>query len=244
VLHALTRFLGRSRTDPSQLSFDLAVPALTADDLLSRLRSLGLKRIATLTLTRNRAVMVSFRGTELRVHEAYLGAEEPVLRAIVQFVEGRTRADRRAAQRHILAHDVPAVARKITRERTAPQDVPHAERLAAAHRDLNARYFGGALQEIPIRVSRRMRSRLGHYTAATAVGDSAEIAISRSHLRRHGWEEALHTLLHEMVHQWQDETGRPIDHGGAFRAKAREVGIEAAARRMVCAPVPRIARSA
>ena len=33
------------------------------------------------------------------------------------------------------------------------------------------------------------------------------------HLRRHGWDEALHTLLHEMVHQWQDETGYPIDHG-------------------------------
>ena len=244
MLHALTRLFGGTRSDPSQLSFDLAVPAVTADDLLSGLRTLGLRRIATLTLTRNRAVMVSFRGTELRVHEAYLGAEEPVLRAIVQFVEGRTRADRRAAQRHILAHDVPAVPRVITRERTAPQDVPHAERLAAAHRQLNDQHFGGSLREIPIRVSRRMRSRLGHYTAATPAGDPPEIAISRSHLRRHGWDEALHTLLHEMVHQWQDETGRPIDHGAAFRGKAREVGIEAAARRMVCAPAPRIARSA
>lgn len=244
MLHAIARFLGRSLHDPSQLSFDLAVPAITAEDLLARLRSLGLKRINTLTLTRNRAVMVSFRGTELRVHEAYLSAEEPVLRAIVQFVEGRTRADRRAAQRHILAHDVPAVPRRITRERTTPQDLPLAARLAEAHRDLNARHFGGTLKEVPIRVSRRMRSRLGHYTAATPAGDPPEIAISRSHLRRHGWEETLHTLLHEMVHQWQDETGRPIDHGRAFRAKAREVGIEAAARRMVCAPAPRIARSA
>ena len=244
MLHALSRFLGRSHSDPSQLSFDLAVPAVTAEDLLTRLRSLGLKRIQTLTLTRNRAVMVSFRGSELRVHEAYLGADEPVLRAIVQFIEGRTRAERRAAQRDILAHDVPAVPRRITRERTAPQDASLAERLTAAHRELNDRYFAGALRDIPIRVSRRMRSRLGHYTAATTAGDPAEIAISRSHLRRHGWDEARHTLLHEMVHQWQDESGRPIDHGAAFRAKAREVGIEAAARRMVCAPSPRIARSA
>jgi len=244
VLHAIARLLGRSRIDPSQLSFDLAVPAVTADDLLSRLRVLGLRRIATLTLTRNRAVMVSFRGSELRVHEAYLSADEPVLRAIVQFVEGRTGADRRAAQRHILAHDVPAVPRRISRERTAPQDVPLAQRLAAAHRELNARYFGDALTAVEIRVSRRMRSRLGHYTAATPAGDPAEIAISRSHLRRHGWDETLHTLLHEMVHQWQDETGHAIDHGRVFRAKAREVGIEAAARRMVCAPQPRIARSA
>jgi hypothetical protein len=244
VLHAIARLLGRTRLDPSQLSFDLAVPAITADDLLSRLRALGLKRISTLTLTRNRAVMVSFRGGELRVHEAYLSAEEPVLRAIVRFVEGRTRLERREAQRHILAHDVPSVPRRISRERTAPQDLPLAHRLADAHRELNARHFGGTLQEVPIRVSRRMRSRLGHYTAKTPAGDPAEIAISRSHLRRHGWDETLHTLLHEMVHQWQDETGRPIDHGRAFRAKAREVGIEAAARRMVCAPTPRIARSA
>ena len=33
-----------------------------------------------------------------------------------------------------------------------------------------------------------------------------------------------------MVHQWQDETGRAIDHGAGFRAKAREVGIAAVAR--------------
>ena len=244
MLHAIARFLGRARNDPSQLSFDLAVPAITAEDLLARLRSLGLKRISTLTLTRNRAVMASFRGNELRLHEAYLSAEEPVLRAIVQFVEGRTRADRRAAQRHILTHDVPAAPRRIARERTSPQDMSLAGRLAEAHRDLNARHFGGALTEVPIRVSRRMRSRLGHYSAATPAGDPAEIAISRSHLRRHGWDETLHTLLHEMVHQWQDETGRPIDHGSAFRVKAREVGIEAAARRMVCTPAPRIARSA
>jgi hypothetical protein len=78
-----------------------------------------------------------------------------------------------------------------------------------------------------------MRTRLGHYTAASPVGEPAEIVISRDHVSRHGWDEALHTLLHEMVHQWQDETGRPIDHGATFRAKAREVGITPSARRTV-----------
>jgi hypothetical protein len=87
-----------------------------------------------------------------------------------------------------------------------------------------------------------MRSRLGHYTPRSPAGDPAEIAISRSHVRRHGWNEAIHTLLHEMVHQWQDETGLPIDHSRVFRMKAREVGIEAAARRMVCLRSPRIHR--
>jgi hypothetical protein len=58
-----------------------------------------------------------------------------------------------------------------------------------------------------------------------------EIVISRRHIRRHGWKAALETLLHEMVHQWQDETGLTVDHGGEFRRKAREIGIAPSARR-------------
>jgi hypothetical protein len=34
-----------------------------------------------------------------------------------------------------------------------------------------------------------------------------------------------------MVHQWQDETGHPLDHGPAFRAQARELGIVPRAKR-------------
>jgi hypothetical protein len=242
VFHAVARFLRRGRLDPTQLTLELDVPARDAGELLVRLRALGIRRIATVTLTRNRAVMVSYRGTELRIHEAYLGAPVPVLVAIVNFVEGRTRAERRAAQREILDHQVPAIPRRPAIERTRPEDAPFAEKLVEAHRALNLRYFGGALAEIPIRVSRRMRSRLGHYTARSPAGDPAEIAISRTHIRRHGWSEAIHTLLHEMVHQWQDETDQPIDHSRVFRMKAREVGIEASARRMVCLRSPRIHR--
>ena len=242
MLHAVARFLRRGRLDPAQLTFELDVPARDAEELLARLRALGIRRIATVALTRNRAVMVSYRGTELRIHEAYLAAPGPVLTAIVNFVEGRTRAERRAAQREILDHQIPSVPRRPTIERTRPEDAPVAEKLVEAHRALNARYFGSALGAIPIRVSRRMRSRLGHYTARTPGGEPAEIAISRSHVRRHGWNEAVHTLLHEMVHQWQDESGQPVDHGRVFRMKAREVGIEASARRMVCARSPRIHR--
>jgi hypothetical protein len=46
-------------------------------------------------------------------------------------------------------------------------------------------------------------------------------------------DEAIKTLLHEMVHQWQDETGRPVDHGAGFREKSRLVGIVPRARRAV-----------
>jgi SprT-like family protein len=78
-----------------------------------------------------------------------------------------------------------------------------------------------------------MKSRLGHYTHRDKSGGGAEIVISRRHIRRHGWSEAIETLLHEMVHQWQDESGLTVDHGRQFRAKARTVGIAPSARRDV-----------
>lgn len=230
MLQALKRMFGRG-ADPAQLSFELEPGPRTADDLLLRLRALGLRRIARCRLTNNRNVMVSFRGGELRVHEGYLDAPPHVHQAIVTFIEGRTRAERHAAQRIIVSFTVASPAsRPIRRERTMPEDEPLAVRLAEWHARYNADFFGGTLRAVPVRVSRRMKSRLGHYTAATG-GASAEIAISWRHLKRHGWDEALHTLLHEMVHQWQDESGQQIDHGRAFRAKAREIGIVAAARR-------------
>lgn len=116
-------------------------------------------------------------------------------------------------------------------ERTHPADERFVYDLTKAHRALNSTKFGGELSEIPIRVSRRMKSRLGHYTLRGQERCRAEIVISRRHIRRHGWDEAIATLLHEMVHQWQDETGRKVDHGHEFRAKSRSVGITPRARR-------------
>ncbi|MDQ6887611.1 MAG: SprT-like domain-containing protein [Gemmatimonadota bacterium] len=222
----------RSLETVLQLRLELDVPPRSGPELLKRLEGFGMRGITRLRLTRNRAVMVSFSGPELRVHSAYLGAPPEVLQAIVVFVLGRTRADRRPAQRTILAFEVDAPSRPAKRrpERPHPDDVPLVRELHRWHRELNQRSFGGRLQDIPIRISGRMHARLGQYTVGRG-GDSAEIAISRSHIRRHGWAEALHTLLHEMVHQWQAESDQPIDHGSAFRAKAAVVGIAPYARR-------------
>ncbi len=230
----------RRRTDPAQLELPVAPaapPPRTAEELLGRMRDLGLRRVDRCTLTRNRTVMVSVGGVELRVHEGYLDAPEPVLRAIVAFVQGRTRADRRAAQRTIIAAAAVAHVRPRPPERTHPDDEAMVARLRALHARLNAGRFGGALRDIPVRVSRRMRSRLGHYVPA---GDHAtvEIVISRRHIRRDGWDDAIDTLLHEMVHQWQDESALHVDHGAAFRRKARQVGATPAAKGVVDSPGP------
>jgi hypothetical protein len=212
---------------------ELAFAPRTADELVERLRACGLsKDITTLRLTRNRTVMVSFRGSTLRVHRAFLVAPPDVLRAVATFVSGRTRAERAAAKKLVLAYPVPRPTKPRRRERRYPEDAPAEARLEAAHRSLNAERFNSALAPIAIRVSRRLKSRLGYYRIATAE-EPAEIVISRRHMRRHGWDEALGTLLHEMVHQWQDQSGGPVDHGRGFRAKARQVGVAAAARRAV-----------
>jgi len=143
----------------------------------------------------------------------------------------------REARKHLTLRDVRhtkklrlARARRVMR--THRDDEPIAMQLQLFHQRLNTERFDGELGNISVRVSRRMRSRLGHYAPAQR-GAPAEIAISASHVKRHGFEQALQTLLHEMVHQWQDESKLPLDHGAGFRAKAREVGITARAVRAV-----------
>lgn len=200
--------------------------------LFSRLQDLGLRGVDALVLMRTRTVMVSLIGRTLRVHEGYAEAPERVLRAIVAFAIARTKAERLAAREVILAHDVERAPVARRTEPARPGDVALIAQLTEAHRQLNAQWFGGALKSIPLRLSGRMATRLGHYDPGSRHL-AAEIVMSRGHIAKHGWKEAMHTLLHEMVHQWQHETGRPVDHGPEFRAKAREVGITPAARRDV-----------
>ena len=220
--------------DRNQLSLALESTPRDAGELLARLHSLGLpRRFTTLRLTRNRTVMVSFNGSQLRVHEAYMASPRYVHAAIVTFAAGRTRAERRAAREVILSQPFERGTRVRRQAGSRPDDLWMVAELERWHQRYNARHFGGALKPVHIRVSRRMKSRLGHYTVAIPRTSRAEIAIGHRHIVRHGWDEALHTLLHEMVHQWQDELGMPIDHGTRFRQKAREVGITAAAFRAV-----------
>lgn len=217
--------------DRAQLELPFA--PRTPDELLAQLTRLGLRGITALRLTRNRTVMVSYRNGSLRVHRAFLTAPSDVLQAVATFVSGRTRAERAAARRVLVTFPIPRESvRERRREPRRPEDAPAEARLTAAHTALNAERFGGQLQPVSIRVSRRLKSRLGYYRVATRE-EPAEIVISRRHLRRHGWAEAIATLVHEMVHQWQDESGGPVDHGRAFRRKAREVGVRPAARRPV-----------
>jgi hypothetical protein len=212
----------------------LAKDPTTAERLLHRLESFGLRGISALLLTSNRSTLVSFRAGRLRLHAAFQHAPDDVLRALAAFVCGRGAA-RVAARRIIVAYPLPrdATPRRPRTERLHPDDHALAQRLREAHARLNQERFGGTLQSIRVTVSRRMSTRLGHYAPARSHPGGAEISISRRHIRRHGWREAFDTLLHEMVHQWQEENAHPIDHGPLFRRKARDVGTTPLARRVL-----------
>ena len=224
-------------SDRDQLALELGEePPRNAEELKSRLQRLGLGSQYRVRLTTNRTVVVSYSGGELRIHNSFLGANEDVWKAIITFVHGRNRAARSEAKRTILDFPVARSAetprRRRRPERTHSADVPIIRELSRWHNAYNEERFAGSLRSVPIRISRRMKSRLGHYSPASE-GYEPEIVLSRRHIRRDGWEEALHTLLHEMVHQWQDEQGLVVDHGASFRAKARAVGITPLACRAV-----------
>lgn len=202
------------------------------EDLSSRLYRLGLDPNVRVSLTDNGTTMVSFGDGWLRVHRGYSTAGDEVVGAIVRFARAK-RGDRRSEARRVLlsyASVLPGRRARLRREATHPDDESYATRLTEAHAELNAQFFGGALKPMTIRVSRRMKRKLGHYSLASAE-HPADIAIGRRHIRRDAWEDVIHTLLHEMVHQWQQETGLPVAHDRAFRVKAREVGINPGAVR-------------
>jgi len=222
----------RWRGDPSQIELPLAV---SPEAFRARLRAAGLDDNWTVSLTDNRTTMASYKGQALRVHRSYATAPDHVLRAIVRFVTATRRDARREASRVIVGHAPDRQAEDAVpirqRELTHPADAPFVARLVEAHGAYNAQFFGGLLRAIPVRVSRRMRRKLGHYSVGSD-GLPPEIAIGRRHIRVDRWDDVLHTLLHEMVHQWQDENEMPVAHDRTFRRKAGEVGIDSRAIRV------------
>jgi SprT-like family len=207
------------------------------EHLPARLYLLGLHGVSRVVTHTNRSVMVSIgKRRVLRIHAGYAHASDSVLRAIIRFLDPRLpRAVRRAAQRELLAFPVeeyaPSGPPGLRLERPRPGDLLLLHRLSQAFDRFNCEHFAGNLSTLPIRLSGRMRTRLGELSVDLRTGQPIEIAISRRHIARHPWTEVEHTLLHEMVHQWQAESGLPVDHGPLFREKARQVGVVPGAKR-------------
>lgn len=112
-------------------------------------------------------------------------------------------------------------------------DADAVRQLAKSFQALNARHFGGALPALPIRLSGRLRTRLGQIVLERSTGRPVAIELNRRHVSADDPREVEATVLHEMVHLWQSVNGHRVDHGPRFRAEARRVGVTAAARRMM-----------
>jgi hypothetical protein len=210
----------------TQLALPLDAPPAPLD---VRLKALGLRQVAAIRTHRNRSVLVSLtRQGVLRVHADFSGAPDHVLLAIVRFLRrGVPEAERRQALTVLRGWPVssPERPRRARPAPASPEDARLLAKLANRWRELNVEHFGGSLGEIPIALSGRMRRRLGQLVYSHATGRPVEIVMKRRLVHRGPWADVEETLLHEMVHQWQAETGRKVDHGRDFRRKAREVGI-------------------
>jgi hypothetical protein len=163
------------------------------------------------------------------VHADYAGAPDHVLAAIARFFRRGAPAEERQRALAVLRSwpvSSPEGPRRRTRRAPpSPEDARLLAKLEARWRELNLEHFGGTLQEIPIALSGRLRRRLGQLVYSHATGRPIEIVMKRRLVHRGPWADVEETLLHEMVHQWQAETARKVDHGREFRRKAREVGI-------------------
>lgn len=211
-----------------------AEPRSDADRILQIVRRshAGWQRVV---LTRNRRIMasVSRDGRQLRLHESFAAAPEAVLVSVSELFSARNRGRRAAAREAVRAFIAGLPPAEPGRPRRRPEpataaDRRHLARLQAEFDRVNDASFGGELPRVPLHLSRRMRSRNGHFCS-----HPVEIVINRR-LCSHGAPgEAEHTLRHEMVHLWQHATGRSVDHGADFRAMARRLDVHPRATRNV-----------
>ena len=142
----------------------------------------------------------------------------------------KTRNKRKAKTRARL-HRTKQHRRSRTRNKIDPIPESYTP-LRNAFMRLNHRLFKNELQPCLVTLQRK-RSALGYFagrrfrsTAGNFVSD--EIALNPAHFAERGAKKVLSTLVHEMVHQWQQHHGKPSRtgyHNAQWAAKMREIGL-------------------
>jgi hypothetical protein len=212
---------------------------LTPQEFLFELQRRGATRLSRVSFRRNRHIIWSLtqRGRVLNVHVAYGSATEELLDAFAMLArEGgiRSRATRLAAS---TVGAWPAVGYALQEARAARENglptgccaTPDQHRyLRALYRYFNRTRFGGRLPDsIPVRLSSRMVSSLGHMLPADGVQGPrrvAEIALNVDLMLPGNGAERLDTLLHEMAHAADFLESGNRGHGESWREWARRVG--------------------
>ena len=220
---------------------------LTTAEFLRQIRRRGARRIREVRFRDNRSTVWSLtrKGTVLNVHAAYQRATPAVLDAFATLAkEGGvgSAASRRAAE---LVASWPELERAIraarrrhaARQRRAAREdsITHCcatpeqrAYLRALYRYFNLTRFDGRLpDDVPVRLSARMRSALGHMVPGeTSDGGRyvVEIALNVDLMLVGNGAERADTLLHEMAHVADYLESGNRGHGPSWREWARRVG--------------------
>lgn len=214
---------------------------LTALDFLAELHARGATRLSRVSLRENRSVVWSLtqQGTVLNVHAAYAAAPPALLDAFAVVVRAggvRSAATRRAAS---AISDWPDVWRALaeTRATRKPRSVTSCcatpeqrAYLRALYRYFNVTRFGGMLpDDVPVRLSNRMKSSFGHMLPVEEVDGLRrveEIALNVDLMLQRNGPERIDTLLHEMAHAADYLESGNRGHGASWQAWARRVGCQ------------------
>ena len=230
------------------MSHDLA-PPWTEKGLLAALRSAGAPALEWVRFKSNRRTIwsVTSAGKALNLHEGYRSAPWALLRHFAAIVTGDDTRETGVAMSAVRGWSglEPAVARARRRtrkgartRRLGPREVrpgpccasrDEIERVRALFLRLNRERFQSALpQDVHLRLSRRMKSRLGHMHGHVRAGRRVvvEIALGADLLLQDNRKVLHDTLLHEMAHaaDWLFHGGR--GHGATWKAWALRVGCE------------------
>ena len=222
---------------------------LTSRDFLIELHRRGATRISRVSFRNNRSTVWSLTqgGTVLNVHAAYRAAPATLLDAFATLaIEGGigSRESERASQ---ALSEWPELVVAISRAREAhrsrigidSEDEPThccatAEQrayLRALYRYFNLTRFEAFLpDDVPVRLSSRMKSALGHMLScgdATTGRVVVEIALNVDLMLPGNGAERIDTLLHEMAHAADYLESGERGHGPSWRRWARRVGCRA-----------------
>lgn len=246
------------RRYPRTLGQLIPVSMLTEPNLRSRseaevlafLRERGAARLRVVRLRRNRSTIWSLTkgGRQLNLHRAFAAAPAPVLGQFVPIVvagglasEQARDASRRVSEWPPLAHDLARIRAESVRSGSSsrgfgvgPCCATPAQRryLRRLYRYLNRSRFSGRLPAlVPLRLSNRMRSRLGQMVPGEVEGRRRvlEIALNVDLMLSGNGHMRLDTMVHEMAHAADWLFDGEVGHGPTWRRWAETAGCESSA---------------
>jgi hypothetical protein len=225
--------------------------ARTERQLLTLLQRRGATRLENVRFKANRSTIWSLTqdGAVLNLHVAYRTAPLEVLdhfAVIARDAHRGTAAYRAAAAAVRTWEGLQLELRRLWREHRKPREAPRRKRrsrrtapccateeqkvyLHRLYRYLNRTRFDGRLpDEIRIRLSNRMKTRIGQMVPGIRNGIRyvVEIALNVDLMLEGNGRERIDTLVHEMAHAADWLFRGKLDHGPSWRAWARYAGCK------------------